>query len=179
MPAHRKPHDRRQGHRDHSPLTLVGPSTAPDIVPDPPAGLLKATQQAWAEFWASPLASLAIGADRVALERLFELLDDRSRCWREYKRARLVLGSQGQPVLNPLARQVATLDAEIRALQDRFGLTPASRLRLGIALGEAARSLEDLNATMAAEMANEDSDRDDPRFDHPRRDPVDLAGGDG
>lgn len=36
------------------------------------------------------------------------------------------------------------LDGEIRALEDRFGCSPAARLRLGIRFGQAARTLEDL-----------------------------------
>lgn len=144
--SHRKPPERRQGHRSHTP-TLVVASQPPDITPAPPTGLLRATQAAWVEFWSSPLAGLLLPADLPALQRLFELLDERTRCWRAFRKRRLVTGSQGQPVLHPIARWITALDSEIRPLQDRFGLTPAARLRLGIQLGEAARSLEELNAT--------------------------------
>jgi len=143
MPAHRKPEGTHQGHRSHAPVAML-PSAAKAGPPEPPAGLLAATRAAWAGFWASPLAALVIEADHPALERLFELYDERARAWREYREHRVVEGSQGQPVANPLFRVAMALDVEVRALEDRYGLTPAARLKLGIRLGEAARSLEDL-----------------------------------
>jgi hypothetical protein len=59
-----------------------------------------------------------------------------------------VLGSQGQYVLNPLYRQMVTLETEIRNLEDRFGLSPMARLKLGVTFGDAARSLADINANL-------------------------------
>jgi P27 family predicted phage terminase small subunit len=67
-----------------------------------------------------------------------------------------VRGSKGQQVLNPLARAVATFDAEIRALEDRFGLTPQARARLGVVFGEAHRSLEQINRELEIELEAED-----------------------
>jgi hypothetical protein len=64
-------------------------------------------------------------------------------------------------VLNPLLKHVAALDGEIRQLEDRFGLTPLARLRLGVTFGEAHRSLADLNRALIEEV---DGDvEDDPR----------------
>jgi hypothetical protein len=100
-------------------------------------------------------------ADHPALLRLFTLLDERERCARAASKQRLIKGSQGQPVLNPLLKQVAALDTEIRQLEDRFGLTPLARLRLGVTFGEAHRSLADLNRALVEEVA--DVDEDDPR----------------
>jgi hypothetical protein len=37
------------------------------------------------------------------------------------------------------------LQKEIRALEDRLGLNPVARLRLGILLGDATRSIGDVN----------------------------------
>jgi P27 family predicted phage terminase small subunit len=122
----------------------VLPAPASAGPPEPPAGLLVATRDAWATFWGSPLAGLVVDSDLPALERLFQLYDERARAWRGYKRRRLVEGSQGQPVASPLFRVAMALESEIRPLEDRFGVTPAARLKLGIRLGEAARSLEDL-----------------------------------
>jgi hypothetical protein len=143
VPAHRKPPGTHQGHRSHVPVAVL-PAPASPEPPEPPAGLLISTRQAWAGFWASPLAGLVVDSDLPALRRLFELYDERARSWRGYRRRRLVEGSQGQPVLSPLFRAAMALEAEIRPLEDRFGVTPAARLKLGIRLGEAARSLEDL-----------------------------------
>jgi hypothetical protein len=70
----------------------------------------------------------------------------------------VVEGSQGQPVASPLFKVAMALDSEVRALEDRYGLTPAARLKLGIRLGEAARSLEDL-----ARDLDDDWDEDERR----------------
>ena len=71
------------------------------------------------------------------------------------------MGSQGQPVLNPLGRQLSSSDAESRQLEDRFGLTPMARLRLGVQIGTAARSLDDLNR----QLDHDDQDKtEDPRL---------------
>lgn len=90
-----KPPERRHGHRSHEPAATLAVPTPDDGAPDPPAGLLKATQAAWVAFWASPMRALVTSADRPALERLFVLYDERDRAWRGYKRCRLVEGSQG------------------------------------------------------------------------------------
>jgi P27 family predicted phage terminase small subunit len=154
-----KPAQRRQGtaRRD---LGLVEAPAVPDI-PAPPRGLLKTTREAWAAFWSSPVAA---AVDRVSdlatLVRLFELRDERERCWRAVRSERLVLGSKGQPALNPLCRRVSTLDREITALEDRFGLSPLARLKLGVQFHEAARSLEELNRL----LARADDDEPDPRI---------------
>ena len=116
------------------------------LAPAPPTGLLQASQAAWVRLWASPLASTFTESDVPALERLFQLRDERARAFRAARRQRLVAGSTGQPRLSPLVTYVATLDAETRHLEDRFGLTPRARLTLGIQLGEAHRSLGELNA---------------------------------
>jgi P27 family predicted phage terminase small subunit len=142
--------DRRQGHRS-DPTGAVLPLGAVREPPAPPAGLLAPARAAWACFWASPLAALVTPADVPTLERLFGLYDERDRAWRAYRRRRLVEGSQGQPVASPLFGVVAGLDRQILALEDRFGMSPAARLRLGIRFGQAARTLDDLARELGEE----------------------------
>lgn len=156
-----KPPDRR--HRAARPAIVIGPRTRAVKIPPAPGGLLRATLESWESFWSSALARLVDPeTDLPAIRRLFTLQDERERALRSYTKRRLVEGSMGQPVINPAFRQVPRWDAEIRALEDRFGLTPASRFRLGIALGDAARSLEDLNAGL--DVDGDDGARDDPRL---------------
>jgi hypothetical protein len=45
---------------------------------------------------------------------------------------RVALGSQGQLVLSPYARDLRTIDAEIRQLEDRFGLNVRARASLAV-----------------------------------------------
>ena len=152
-----KPTERRQRRNIGPRLGLV--SSAPATAPPAPSGLLKATREAWDALWASPLAQfLDPVTDGPVLRRLWSLYDERERAYRGYRRARLVEGSQGQLVLNPLGRLMMQMDAEIRQLEDRIGLSPRARLQLGITLGEAARSLADLNR--ALEIDDDDDDAD-------------------
>ncbi len=143
MPPIRKPDDRRQ--RRNRP-SLVSLPTTPVAIPEPPSGLLRATAATWAQLWSSPLASTFLPSDMPALERLFELRDEWTRVTHVARKARLTVGHKQQPVLNPLLRYAAEINAEVRALEDRYGLSPRSRLALGIAFGEAHRSLDALNA---------------------------------
>jgi P27 family predicted phage terminase small subunit len=117
-------------------------------VPKPPTGLLRDTRSWWFAFWRSQVAQAVQGdTDIQALERLAKLKDERERTYRVIRRlpdGPTDVGSQGQRVLHPLAKYLATTDAEIRALEDRFGLNPRARLSLGLQLTQARRSLEDL-----------------------------------
>lgn len=151
------------GRRQRSSTRALGVVEAPPVpeIPAPPRGLLKVTREAWAAFWASPVAGAVDPvSDLAAVVRLFELRDERERCWRAVRSERLVVGSRGQPALNPLCRRVSTLDREITALEDRFGLSPLARLKLGVQFNEAARSLEELNRL----LARVDDDEPDPRI---------------
>ena len=96
-------------------------------------------------------AAVDLSSDRPAIDRLFSLYDERRRAFNAYKKNRMVRGSQGQPVLNPMFRAMALMDTEIRALEDRVGLTPKARAMLGIALGDAKKSLSDLNRELEVE----------------------------
>jgi P27 family predicted phage terminase small subunit len=162
VPPTPKPAARRQ-RRNKRGLELVDVSAAPaQEVPKPPSGLLKKTRQRWAAFWASDVAKvLAVDTDMSGVVRLFQLYDERDRCYGAVRKDRLVEGSRNQPVLNPLYRQLATLDSEIRQLEDRFGLTPMSRLKLGINVGRGRKTIEEMNASLDDHDPDEDSGVDE------------------
>ena len=154
------PPPKHGGRRSSSSSKALELAPAPTATPDPPAGLLKKTRDQWVAFWSSDVAGVVASAtDMPALERLFTLYDERERYSRAVKKSPLVTGSKGQMVLNPLSRQVGALDPEIRQLEDRFGLTPMARLKLGIKLGAARRTLDDLNDSLAEVDENEDDPR--------------------
>jgi hypothetical protein len=98
------------------------------------------------------------------LERLFTMRDERDRMDAELRLNPMLIGHKGQTVLNPLYRQRSALDAEIRQLEDRFGLHPKAGLTIGIVYGEAARSLEELNARIANAAVAEANTEADPRY---------------
>lgn len=168
MPAQRKPASKRQ--RTNTPeLGIVpGGRRGDGDVPALPSTangprLLKATQQWWKQVWTSPVASSwEAESDRPVVERLAKLHDDRERAVRSYRKQPLVEGSMGQPVLNPLRSVVAECDKEIRQLEDRLGLSPMARLKLGVTFGEMHRSLDSLTSSVVNDDAD-DAEEDDPR----------------
>lgn len=110
----------------------------------------------WANFWQTNVALAVAESDIPALYRLFDLRSLAFDFMSEAKSSPTVLGSQGQEVLNPLLRQVDTYNAEIRQLEDRFGLNPAARTKLGLSASQLKRSLADT----AKEALEHDTDID-------------------
>lgn len=160
--APKKSPERRQG-RGTADLVVLPGGVAVDV-PPAPARLLKVTRDAWDSFWADPLlAPLVRPSDRVALVRLFRLYDERERAERAYTRERATEGSTGQMVVNPFARQVASIDTRIDKLEPRFGITPKARLDLGVAMGAAHKSLEEMNRAFEDDDEDE-GDEVDPRL---------------
>ena len=159
-----KPKERRQ-RRNSKPgrFAVVVPLARSASVPACPPGFLDDVEGRWLSFWSSDVANAVDRqSDMPAVIRLFTLYDERERGLQSFRRERLVRGSQGQVVLNPIGRLMAAWDAEIRQLEDRFGLTPLSRLKLGLTFSEAQRTLEDL--TRSLDEADGD-DGDDPRLE--------------
>lgn len=135
------------------------PLDAPPPCPTKLAGVapLAETVKAWDRLWRSNVVSVVdLASDMEAVVRWVSLLDERERTFRAFRRKRLVRGSQDQPTLNPLWKVVASCDSELRALEDRIGLSPKARLQLGITYGEAVKSLDELN-----DMFDEEGDDDD------------------
>lgn len=138
-------------------------ATSSDVeLPGPRRTWRKATREDFEAFRSSPLAQTLVEADFPALLRLFDLRDEQTVALAAYRRQRVVEGSMGQPRLSPYADMLARLEKLVSPLEDRFGLTPLSRLRLGITLGDAARSLDDL-ARLDDDPLVAVDDEDDPR----------------
>ena len=113
---------------------------------------LKITKNWWEDFWNSDLATaIDEKSDQSAIYRLATLIDERERIYKQAKKDRLVVGSQGQVVLNPLYSAMLKVDAEIRQLEDRLGMNPKSRVSLGIQIGQMKKTLADLNADLEEE----------------------------
>lgn len=165
----RKPAERRQraGTADAGELAEVAEEELEiPPVPKPHGGgrVLKATEEWWGEFWRSPISRLVDPrSDLRALSRLALLYDERDRALAAYKRKRSSLGSTGQLVVNPFAKEVASLDGRIAALEDRFGLTPKARLDLGVTYSEAHDALGELERRIEEAFAD-DQAPDDPRL---------------
>lgn len=106
----------------------MNPTTSP---PNPPTGLLKTSRDRWRSFWESPAAkAVNLDSDLPRLERWIQASDEYDRAAKTVRQARLVKGSMGQPVLNPLVSYLAHLEGVIRSAETDFGMTPAARTRL-------------------------------------------------
>lgn len=169
MAPPRKPADRRirRGTRDVGEVARL-PTSAAHIPPPPHPGggakLLASTVEAWEAFWTDEVAGLVKPADRPALARLFGMYDERERMARAFRKQRMTTGSTGQLVVNPAAREMAALDARIEKLEARFGITPKARLDLGMALGAAAKSLDEINRSFDDDDDRDEGDELDPRL---------------
>jgi P27 family predicted phage terminase small subunit len=100
--------------------------------PDPVAEWRDDTKTAWATYWGSDLAGMALAVDTPAIRRLFSMYDQYARAMEVVGKALVVKGSTGQIRANPLADYALKLDSAILRLENELGLTPAGRNRLGI-----------------------------------------------
>jgi P27 family predicted phage terminase small subunit len=121
---------------------------------------LAETTKAWVSFWESEIAGLVTDPDMPALTRLFRMYDQRTRYERIVLKTPFVTGSTGQTVSHPASKEIASLDGRILQLEDRLGITPMARLKLGITFGAAAKSLEDMNRDFEDDP---DGEEEDPR----------------
>ena len=105
----------------------------------------------WETYWASDVAVMVTDSSIAGLVRLFDLRAERSRLFRAE--------GDGQTKI----RQV---DVELRQLEDRFGLSPLARVKLGLhaaAVTEAKKAAADAEQKVAAEKAKPRVVRADPR----------------
>ncbi len=164
-PAPKHP-DRRQRRNRRPTFAVTTPvvsisSRAP--IPKAPAGLLEETAEKWERFWRSPSGrQIDRGRDLEVVERLYTLMDERERALRIYRKQRLLEGSQGQKVMNPMGRQLPALDAEIRQIRAELGFSLRAVAAAAAAAGPtgADTTVEALN-----EAANDSKDDGpDPRL---------------
>ena len=160
----KKPPEKRQNRATKDLGVLPQIEVDPRSIPTPPAHLTERWVKSWEVFWASPFAQVVQPAQYPALERLFSMYEERDRMDVYLREEPMSVGSQGQKILNPMYRQRTAVDAEIRQLEDRFGLHPKAGLQLGIVYGEAARSLEELNARITNATIAEANNESDPRY---------------
>ena len=154
--------DRRQ-RRNKPPALALEPRVLSLVRKTPPVpdGFLKRTADLWGWYWESQVGSVASETTDVAqVELLFQMLDEHSRCFRTFRKHRLVEGSQGQSVINPLGRYCDRLRMQILAFAREIGLTPHAKMRLGISAVQAKKSLDQMNRELDAD----DDDAQDPRL---------------
>lgn len=138
---------------------LIGRPDAPP--PDPRWGDSDYLVAEWNAAWASPVAATwNQETDLATLRRLFDIRYEIECMEAAVGSNYMVKGSTGQDVVHPLIKERDSLRDQALKLEDRVGLSPMARLKLGVELGRAADSLEQMNAGLDGEL-----DDDDPRFD--------------
>jgi P27 family predicted phage terminase small subunit len=157
--THRKPHGQAHGHRRQSFIMLAGGREAE--IPKPPGGLLAASERRWEAFWRSPVSQVVDpDADGPRLERWIRDSDEFQRVSKLIKdTGRMVLGSMGQPVLNPLYGLLRDLDTRLVRVEAEFGMTPMARLRLGLSIADLTEAEQRIDAHRRKEAVLADHER--------------------
>jgi len=148
--------ERAQGHRPHIGIVPSGAERARRREPAPPPafGWLAETRRAWKEFWASRSSDLVDRAvDLTSVRHLFTLYDERSRAYAAYSRQRLVKGSKGQKVANPVYKVARAMQNEIRQLEQQFGIGARSRRALGMT-NQDEPTLEEMNRELDVDFSD-------------------------
>lgn len=159
MANRKKPAGTQQGHRPSTALTVID-GDGPQVIPRPPDGLLKGTQEAWAAYWSSSVRGAALEVDVVVVERWILARDEWQRALNAVRRRRVVEGSMGQPVLNPLASWVKSREDELHRCEAELGIGPKSRHNLGITVGQARMTAHELNRLTAEAEDSDDGPED-------------------
>jgi P27 family predicted phage terminase small subunit len=120
---------------------------------------------AWEAYWASDLAEVASEVDLPVIRRLFGMYQAYEQAAEVVTKATVVKSHRGEIRVNPLADYAFKLSAQILRLEEELGLTPLARQRLGIALAERYRSLDELNRALSHREGDDaDDDTADPRL---------------
>lgn len=174
MPALAKAPEDKTGH--HGPPRELVPGTLP--APDPPRGLPIVLRRQWVDLWCSPIGQRLLDreTDAPVVARLFELyalgervaglldgdaraeraarlmladVDDAERELRESLAEDAVLARR---LFNTTVGTRVRVATECRMLESQLGLSPRSRLALGVMLMAGRKAM--------AQAANDDDDDD-------------------
>lgn len=117
----------------------------PDHTPPVPVGI---DTRLWQQLWTSGVSRAWDPAvDSIVVERYLHAL----RRWIDAQdeldllSSPITIGSQGQPVVHPITKVVDQLENRLAQLEKELGLTPMARARLGLTLGSAQLTAEQIN----------------------------------
>ena len=121
------------------PENILGPAPVPPV----PATLGDLGAKLWHEVWTAGGAAYNVQTDVYIVARYCDLHERRRDLNRLVDSEGFTTdGSQGQTIMHPALRALDTTEKELRALEDRLGLNPEARARLGIAAAEAKSKLD-------------------------------------
>ncbi|GGM78313.1 hypothetical protein GCM10012275_56200 [Longimycelium tulufanense] len=122
---------------------LPAASTGSTIIPEPPATLDITGRELWSELWRRG-ESVYTATDALTIERYCSLADRRALYLALLREeGHVTTGSTGQLVAHPAAKLLADVESRMLALEDRLGLNPDSRIRLGLGAAELRSELDD------------------------------------
>lgn len=161
MPRPKKPPGMAADPRNGSRLSLVPAASAALDIPSPPdtLGLDELTQ--WRTFWESPQAQLLLETEHVIVRRWVDSLARYRRAIELADANPISTGSQGQDVESPYYKIAHDALKVAERCEAQLGVGPLARMKLGVQVGEASRSLADLNAALMG--GDVDDGGDDPR----------------
>ena len=131
-------------------INPVGNSARPALptatvteIPDAPATLGDYGAVVWDQVWKAGGSAYNSASDSFVITRYCDLQERRRDLTRLVNaEGFLSTGSQGQSIMHPAVRALDSTEKELRALEDRLGLNPESRARLGLAAVQAEDALE-------------------------------------
>ncbi|HUF53805.1 MAG TPA: P27 family phage terminase small subunit [Dehalococcoidia bacterium] len=128
---------------------IVTVTTIEEPPPMPEGDFLKASIDLWQRFWTSPSARfIDHGSDLFAAKHWICYYDEWLRAMASVQRYRMVITPRGRLIPNPLTKLADTLEERLAKLEEKFGLSPLDRMRLGIESAEGERSLASLWADL-------------------------------
>lgn len=164
MGGHIKPPHLRQRRNKRHVAGFIEREELP--VPRPDRAWLKATTEAWVDYWNSDVSGLIQrDSDAAAVKRLFDYRDEHARALAAYRKSRITTGVRQQVKVSPMGAMVIKLERLILPLEDRYGLSSLARLRLGAEVGATAKSLADMNAALTEASGGDEDDEDDDYID--------------
>lgn len=156
----RKPPEQRNNRHTRDLVLVEGEFAVTDTPPMPvhPLGYEwnQAGIDAWTALWASKAAGAIHDGHAPGVMRYVELADQRLRLLEQVAEVgALVAGYRGEGhfVKNPLLVEVARIDKDLLALEDRFGMSLKAELGLGLSAAKTAATKGQADARRQAAEA--------------------------
>lgn len=112
--------------------------------PAPPTTLSTRATEVWESVWDAGRDAYNVRTDGQVIARYAEMTARRESLLRTLDdEGWTTVGSSGQIVAHPAARLIAEVDSKLQSLEDRLGLNPEARIRLGIATVEQKSRLQE------------------------------------
>lgn len=112
----------------------------------------------WREIWSSEVSQIwDRSGDMGRLVRYIVNFDQWLKLTEAISGKEVVLGSTGQKRANPLFNVRFGIELELKAAEEKLGLTPLDRMRLGIEVGGAAQGLDNARKLMEEQEMGMDS----------------------